>query len=97
MVKRREPQASVASIVRREPTKEQVEAFAAAADGKIELSKDKFLSKKAFKSIRLSLSEDEYSQLHEAAKKSGRTKLSFIRRAIVEKAEALLERNEKGV
>lgn len=97
MVKRREPQASIASIAKREPTSEQVEAFAAAADGGDVPKKIESSTNKTFKSIRVSLSEDDYMHLHQAAKKTGRTKLSFIRRAIVEKAEAVLERNEKGV
>ncbi len=96
MVKRREPQASVASIARREPTQEQVEAFAAAADGGSVQKKAELLDEKTFKSIRVSLSKSEYNQLHEAAKKVGRSKLSFIRRAIFEMAEDLLEGNEKG-
>ena len=100
MVKRREPQASIATIAKREITEEQVEAFAAAADGGSVSKKNGASSiekEKAFKSIRVSLSEHDYVQLHEAAKKSGRSKLSFIRRAIFEKAQAILLRNEKDI
>ena len=35
MVKRREPKASTLNLVTKQPTQEQIEAFAAAAEGKI--------------------------------------------------------------
>jgi hypothetical protein len=101
MVKRRDPQKSVALNVKHEPTIEQVEAFAAAADGgsvttSIPLPPSEAKGKK-FKSLTISFIQQDFEQLHEAAKKAGRSKLSFIRRAIQEKADALLIRNEKDI
>lgn len=89
MVKRREPQASPA---KREPTAEEVEAFAAAAEGG---SASKKVAKPAldpnanrdFKSIRVPFNEYEYSKLEEVATKTGRTKLNVIRWAIMKLAE----------
>lgn len=100
MVKRRDPQKSVALNVKHEPTIEQVEAFAAAADGGSVTTPIPLPSEakgKKFKSLTISFIQQDFEQLHEAAKKAGRSKLSFIRRAIQEKADALLIRNEKDI
>ena len=95
MLKRRETKASGALLVKPEPTKEQIEAFASAADGGIVQKNYEPSNKKDFKSIRVSFSEAEYNQLHEAAKIDGRSKLSFIRKAILEMAESLREKTGK--
>lgn len=90
MVKIRKPKATVNNFLKTEPTKEEIEAFAMAAD---DYSSTKSKNK-IFKSIRVSFSEHDYHQLDKASKKTGRTKLSFIRRAILEKADKALQQNE---
>lgn len=89
MVKRREPQATTN---KRTPTAEEVEAFAAAAEGGGASKKDTkpVLDPNAnrdFKSIRVPFNQFEYSKLEEVATKTGRTKLNVIRWAIMKLAE----------
>jgi hypothetical protein len=86
MVKRREPKASVS---RPQPTQEQIEAFASGVDGeavkpKLELKPN---AKRDFKAIRVPFNQYEYEILDKAALRSGRTKLNFIRWAILKMAE----------
>ncbi len=89
MVKRREPQATT----KREPTAEEVEAFAAAAEGGGGASKKDTKpvldpnANRDFKSIRVPFNQFEYSKLEEVATKTGRTKLNVIRWAIMKLAE----------
>jgi hypothetical protein len=89
MVKRREPQASIS---RPQPTPEQIEAFASGADNsstsptKTERKLDP-RAKRDFKAIRVPFNEYEYKILDEAAPKTGRTKLNFIRWAILKLAQ----------
>jgi hypothetical protein len=91
MVKRREPQAN--TIAKRQPTAEQIEAFASAADGgaTIEEAETKPTldpkAKRDYKAIRVPFNEFEYSKLDEVAKETGRTKLNVIRWAILKLAE----------
>ena len=86
MVKRREPHSSIAS---RQPTPEQIEAFASGADNKTAILKKQFdpNAKRDFKAIRVPFNEYEYAKLDAAAPKTGRTKLNFIRWAILKLAE----------
>lgn len=89
MVKRREPQASTSKP---RPTQEQIEAFASGADNNIPTPKKTEpdpTAKRDFKAIRVPFNEYEYKILDEAAPKTGRTKLNFIRWAILKMAEDL--------
>lgn len=89
MVKRREPRASTTG---RQPTKEQVETFASGAENstvtKIKPKLDPS-AKRDFKAIRVAFNEYEYSILNEAAPKTGRSKLNFIRWAVLQMAKNL--------
>lgn len=90
MVKRRAPG------TRQQPTPEQIEAFAAAAEGgdpattrqakkaPPPLDPD---AKRDFKAIRVPFNEYEYRQLEVLARATGRTKLNAIRWAILQMAE----------
>lgn len=96
MVKRREPRA-LSSVAKQQPSPEQVEAFAAAADGgsSPQPEPEPVLdpnAKRDYKAIRVPFNEYEFAQLAELAKRTGRTKLNAIRWAILrmneeEKAE----------
>lgn len=92
MVKRREPAAA-----KRQPTLEEVEAFASEADGgstgpeqekKLVLDPN---AKREFKAIRVPFNEFEYSKLEEVATKTGRTKLNVMRWGILKLAEEVLK------
>lgn len=87
MVKRREP--PLTTTPKKLPTAEAVEAFAAGADTNIikaiptldpEANRD-------FKAIRVPFNEYEYKKLMEGAKLTGRSKLNFIRWAILKAVE----------
>lgn len=88
MVKRREP--IPLNKITHSPTKEQVEEFAAGADGgtqKYNMQANLNPSaKRDFKGIRVPLNEYEYKKLTELAEKTGRTKLNAIRFAILKLA-----------
>lgn len=92
MVKRREP-----ASIKREPTAEQIEAFASGADGGAAQPKQEAKpaldpnAKREFKAIRVPFNEFEYSKLEEVATKTGRTKLNVIRWAILKLAEEMQE------
>lgn len=90
MVKRREPQAS-AALVKHQPTPEEVEAFAAGADGGAAIPEKKATidpdANRDYKAIRVPFNEYEYNILEAAARKAGRTKLNYIRWAILKMAE----------
>jgi hypothetical protein len=88
MVKRRSPKASGLNIVRPEPTLEQIEEFAAGAEGgsKVEKPKIQELNPDAirdYKAIRIPFNEYEYEQLVKGARLSGRSKLNFLRYAML--------------
>ncbi len=94
MVKRREPRA-LSSVAKQQPSPEQVEAFAAAADGGSRHQPEQFLdpnAKRDYKAIRVPFNEYEFSKLEELAQRTGRTKLNAIRWAILK----LSEEEEKG-
>lgn len=87
MVKRREP--PVTASTRREPTPQEVEAFAAGADPNAirplpTLDPD---ANRDFKAIRVPFNEHEFNKLIEGAKLTGRSKLNFIRWAILKAVE----------
>ncbi len=94
MVKRREPKATPA-----EPLAEKIEAFVTGSeDGQvIELEADVkplVVDKNAirdYKAIRVPFNEYEYRQLEIASQLSGRTKLNFIRYAMLKLAKELQE------
>ena len=87
MVKRREP-----ASTKREPTQEEIEAFASGADGGDTKPKQEEKAtlipnaKREFKAIRVPFNEFEYSKLDSLANKTGRTKLNVIRWAILKLA-----------
>lgn len=93
MVKRREPKASTPK-----PTAEQIEAFVAGAeDGPIIPSpqtdtQPPALNQNAirdYKAIRVPFNEYEYQQLEIASQLSGRTKLNFMRYAMLKLAKEI--------
>lgn len=95
MVKRREPKA-----VTPEPTAEQIEAFVAGAeDGPLVPStqtdtQPPALNQNAirdYKAIRVPFNEYEHQQLEIASQLSGRTKLNFIRYAMLKLAKEIQE------
>ncbi len=96
MVKRREPKASTLNLVPSQPTNEQIEAFAAGAEGgsTIEQAKDNEPNQNAirdYKAIRVPFNQYEYEQLESASKLSGRSKLNVIRYAMLQFAKELRE------
>jgi hypothetical protein len=89
MVKRREPRASTS---RHQPTAEEVEKFASGAENSIVTPKKRKLdpsAKRDFKAIRVPFNEYEYVILDKAAPKTGRSKLNFIRWAVMQMAKDL--------
>lgn len=80
MPKRREPGALA-------PTNEQVEAFAAGAE--LAPAKPDPAAPHDFKALRVGLNEYEYQILEEASRRAGRSKLNFIRYAVLKMAEEL--------
>ncbi|POG21175.1 hypothetical protein C2855_21670 [Aeromonas bestiarum] len=91
MVKRREPAHTLKNT--QKPTDEQIEAFAAKADGGT-LKNNVYThlnpsAKRDFKGIRVPLNEYEYKKLTELSEKTGRTKLNVIRFAILKLANEL--------
>jgi hypothetical protein len=87
MVKRREP--PLTGNTKREPTAEEVEAFASGADTHTikslpTLDPD---ANRDFKAIRVPFNEYEFNKLMEGAKLTGRSKLNFIRWAILKAVE----------
>ena len=77
------------------PTTEQIEAFAAGAEPKTErtapaVKKEQTLDPTAprnFKALKLGLNEHEYLILEEASRRAGRSKLNFIRHAMLTMAK----------
>lgn len=89
MIKRREPRAL--SEPQRTPTEEEIEAFAAAADGaQCEIKEPQLnpRAKRDYKAIRVPFNEYEFEKLEELARKTGRTKLNAIRWAILQMCES---------
>jgi hypothetical protein len=89
MVKRRTPVETTA-ISSPEDIAQKVASFAAGAEGVIETPPSQEADPNAsrdYKSIRVPFNEHEYSVLDEAARLTGRSKLNFIRWAILQMAE----------
>ncbi|WP_298063268.1 hypothetical protein [uncultured Acinetobacter sp.] len=87
MPKRREPALAIKEASNT-PTPAQIEAFAAGADGEV-ITQNAILDSDAsrdFKAIRLPFNEYEYRQLEEASRRTGRSKLNFIRYAMLKMA-----------
>jgi hypothetical protein len=96
MVKRREPKANALNTVKPQPTPEQVEAFAAGAEGgtPTEKNKNPELDQDAnrdYKAMRVPFNQYEYEQLVAGSKLSGRTKLNFMRYAMLKLAKEMQE------
>ncbi len=93
MVKRREPKASALNLVSSQPTDEQIEAFASAAEGGSSIkAKEPELNQNAirdFKAMRVPFNEYEFEQLTLACKLSGRSKLNFMRYAMLKLAKEI--------
>ena len=92
MVKRRDPKASANNA---SPTPEQIEAFASGAEGgKPETQKENLdpNQPRKFKTISVPFNEYEYKQLLKGAELTGRTKLNFMRHAMLSLAKALQEK-----
>ncbi len=92
MVKRRTPPSALAAN-RTEPTPEEIEAFAAAAEGgSIAVKQEPELNQNAirdFKAMRVPFNEYEFRQLELACKLSGRSKLNFMRYAMLKLAKEI--------
>lgn len=69
------------------PTADQVESFAAGAES-AEQTPDPSAPHN-FKALRVGLNEYEYQILEAASRKTGRSKLNFIRRAVLKMAEEM--------
>ncbi|MGR9115405.1 MAG: hypothetical protein ACU85E_06535 [Gammaproteobacteria bacterium] len=96
MVKRRTPKVSGNKAVS-ELTPEQIEAFASGAEGGTQTPKPNVLDSDAnrdFKAMRVPFNEYEYEQLVKGAKISGRTKLNFLRYAMLKFSKELQEEEE---
>ncbi|MDF1583625.1 MAG: hypothetical protein P1P78_09980 [Methyloprofundus sp.] len=92
MVKRREPKSINLSAIKSDPTPEQIEAFAAGVDGSNIESKEKILDQNAprtFKTMSVPFNEYEYEQLVKGINLSGRTKLNFVRYAMLKLSKEL--------
>lgn len=96
MVKRREPKASTPK-----PSAEQIEAFVAGAEdgplvpsAQLKTNVKPALNQNAirdYKAIRVPFNEYEHQQLEIASQLSGRTKLNFIRYAMLKLAKEMQE------
>jgi len=93
MVKRRDPKTSNLSSIEKEPTPEQIEEFAGGVDGGNNIKpKEKVLDQNAprtFKTISVPFNEYEYEQLLKGSGLSSRSKVNFIRFAMVKLAKEL--------
>jgi len=83
MPKRRTPKAIQGS----EPIKERIEAFISAVDSQPESKTPAPDASRNFKAIRVPFNEYEFLQLEQACLATGRTKLNFIRYAILKVAK----------
>lgn len=71
------------------PTTNQVEAFAAGVETEAAALKPDPTSPRNFKAVKVGFNEYEYQMLETASRKSGRSKLNFIRHAMLKMAEEL--------
>lgn len=100
MVKRREPRASALNLVNTQPTQEQIEAFAAAAEGGSQSIQIKEPGPdpsaiRNYKAMRVPFNQYEFEQLEVASKLSGRSKLNFMRYAMLKFAKEIQEEDEQ--
>lgn len=89
MVKRREPKASPV-----ERLAEKIEAFISGSEDGLKTETPPTINKNAVrdhKAIRVPFNEYEYQQLEKASQLSGRTKLNFIRYAMLKLAEEMMQ------
>lgn len=96
MVKRREPKGNALNTIKPQPTPEQIEAFAAGAEGGIQIEKTKAAeldqeANRDYKAMRVPFNQYEYEQLVAGSKLSGRTKLNFMRYAMLKLAKEMQE------
>ena len=99
MVKRREPKASTLNLVTKQPTQEQIEAFAAAAEGRGEKTQSTPIKEpgpnpnaiRDYKAMRVPFNLYEFEQLELASQLSGRSKLNFMRYAMLKLAKEMQE------
>lgn len=72
------------------PTLDQIEAFAAGAEAapQVEQTIDP-TAPRNFKALKLGLNEYEYQVLEESSRKAGRSKLNFIRHAMLTMAKGM--------
>lgn len=90
MPKRRAPaNLSPAATTTAYLTDAQVEAFAAGADQQDTPPKPDPEANRDFKGIRVGFNEYEYRILEEASRRTGRSKLNFIRHAVLTMAKQL--------
>ena len=97
MVKRREPKANL-SVKKHEPTAEQIEAFASGVDGTNQRQEPIVLDQNAsrkFKTISVPFNEYEYEELIKGINLSGRSKLNFVRYAMLKLSKDLQEEAKK--
>ena len=93
MVKRREPKANL-SVTKPKPTAEQIEAFAGGVDGEKINPTVRVLDQnepRKFKTMSVPFNEYEYDQLMKGINLSGRSKLNFVRYAMLKLAKELQE------
>jgi len=96
MVKRRDPKATGINKAQPEPTAEQIEAFTSGVDGENNKPSIHVLDQNAprkFKTISVPFNEYEYDQLIKGTNLSGRTKLNFVRYAMLQLAKELQEQD----
>lgn len=95
MVKRRELKTNTLNPITPQPTPEQIEAFASQAEGgSLPPTQEPKLNPDAnrdFKSMRFPFNEYEYRQLELGSRLAGRSKLNFIRYAMLKLAKELQE------
>jgi hypothetical protein len=96
MVKRRIPKVSSLKFNHTQPTPEQIEAFAAGAEGGTQINQPKSHQPDSnairdFKAMRVPFNQYEYEQMEAASKLSGRSKLNFMRYAMLKLAKELQE------
>lgn len=77
-------------VTNKSPTPDQVEAFAAGAEAapQVEQTVDP-TAPRNFKALKLGLNEYEYQILEDASRRAGRSKLNFIRHAMLTMAKEM--------
>ena len=84
MPKVRKPAATTAA-----PTSDQIEAFAAGAEAAPTAQEPDPAAPRNFKALKVGFNEYEYQILEAASRQSGRSKLNFIRHAVLKMAEEM--------